>query len=68
MTHGGANLGGANLGGANHGFAPGLLDGLVAVITGAAGAIGAATTEIMAALGAQVVAADLDADRLAALA
>ena len=51
-----------------HGFAPGLLDGRVAVITGAAGAIGAATAEIMAALGAQVVAADIDAGRLAALA
>jgi 2-hydroxycyclohexanecarboxyl-CoA dehydrogenase len=54
--------------GAGHGFAPGLLDGRVAVITGAAGAIGAATAEIMAALGAQVVAADIDAGRLAALA
>jgi NAD(P)-dependent dehydrogenase (short-subunit alcohol dehydrogenase family) len=63
MTHGGANHGGAN-----HGFAPGLLDGRAAVITGAAGAIGAATAEIMAALGAHVVAADLDAGRLAALA
>jgi NAD(P)-dependent dehydrogenase (short-subunit alcohol dehydrogenase family) len=53
---------------AGHGFASGLLDGRVAVITGAAGAIGAATAEIMAALGAQVVAADLDGGRLAALA
>jgi 2-hydroxycyclohexanecarboxyl-CoA dehydrogenase len=78
MTHEGANHGGANHGGANHGFAnhgfanhgfaPGLLDGRVAVITGAAGAIGAATAEIMAALGAHVVAADLDAGRLVALA
>lgn len=58
MTH--ADLG--------HGFAPGLLDGRVAVITGAAGAIGGATAEIMAALGAQVVAADIDAPRLRALA
>jgi len=53
--------------GAEHGFASGLLDGLVAVITGA-GAIGAATAEIMAALGAQVVAADIDELRLAAIA
>ena len=54
-------------GAAEHGFAPGLLDGRVAVITGAAGAIGAATAEMMAALGAQVVAADIDTGRLAAL-
>jgi NAD(P)-dependent dehydrogenase (short-subunit alcohol dehydrogenase family) len=54
--------------GAGSGFAPGLLDGRVAVITGAAGAIGAATAEIMASLGAQIVAADNDAPRLAALA
>ena len=50
------------------GFAPGLLDGRVAVVTGAGGAIGGATAEIMAALGAAVVAADLDAARLEALA
>jgi 2-hydroxycyclohexanecarboxyl-CoA dehydrogenase len=54
--------------GTEQGFASGLLDGRVAVITGAAGAIGAATAEMMAALGAQVVAADIDAQRLAALA
>jgi NAD(P)-dependent dehydrogenase (short-subunit alcohol dehydrogenase family) len=54
--------------GAEHGFAPRLLAGRVAVITGAAGAIGGATAEMMAALGAQVVAADIDASRLAALA
>jgi NAD(P)-dependent dehydrogenase (short-subunit alcohol dehydrogenase family) len=50
------------------GFAPGLLDGRVAVITGAGGAIGGATAEIMAALGAHVVAADVDAARLESLA
>lgn len=53
--------------GADSGFAPGLLDGRVAVITGAAGAIGAATAELMGALGAQVVATDIDEQRLAAL-
>jgi NAD(P)-dependent dehydrogenase (short-subunit alcohol dehydrogenase family) len=56
------------LAGAESGFAAGLLAGRVAVITGAAGAIGAATAEIVATLGAQVVAADIDAPRLAALA
>jgi NAD(P)-dependent dehydrogenase (short-subunit alcohol dehydrogenase family) len=52
----------------DHGFAPGLLDGRVAVITGAGGAIGGATAEIMASLGAHVVATDVDEPRLAALA
>jgi 2-hydroxycyclohexanecarboxyl-CoA dehydrogenase len=50
------------------GFAPGLLDGRVAVITGAGGAIGGATAHLMATLGARVVAADIDATRLADLA
>lgn len=49
----------------NPGFAPGLLDGRVAVITAAGGAIGAATAEMMAALGARVVATDVDPARLA---
>lgn len=49
------------------GFEAGLLAGRVAVITGAAGSIGAATAEIMAALGAQLVVTDVDAQRLADL-
>jgi NAD(P)-dependent dehydrogenase (short-subunit alcohol dehydrogenase family) len=44
------------------------LTGKVAVITGAAGSIGAATARAFAAAGAELVLADLDADRLSALA
>jgi 2-hydroxycyclohexanecarboxyl-CoA dehydrogenase len=50
------------------GFAPDLMAGRVAVITAGGGAIGAAVAEIFATHGASVVCADLDADRLHALA
>jgi NAD(P)-dependent dehydrogenase (short-subunit alcohol dehydrogenase family) len=52
---------------ADSGFAPDLLAGRVAVITGGGGEIGASTAEIMAAAGAFVVCADVDGARLAAL-
>jgi NAD(P)-dependent dehydrogenase (short-subunit alcohol dehydrogenase family) len=46
----------------------GALDGKVAIVTGAAGAIGSATVAAMVAAGARVVAADRNTERLAALA
>jgi NAD(P)-dependent dehydrogenase (short-subunit alcohol dehydrogenase family) len=46
----------------------GTLDGKVAIVTGGAGGIGSATCRLMAARGARVVVADLDADRAEALA
>ena len=45
----------------------GALDGRVAIVTGAAGAIGSATVAAMVAAGARVVAADRHAERLAVL-
>src|ERR1022692_489171 len=42
------------------------LQGRVALVTGAASGIGAATAELFASMGARVVASDLDADRGAA--
>ena len=44
------------------------LEGQTAVVTGAAGGIGAATCEALARHGADIVATDLDEDRLAAVA
>src|SRR5689334_19787212 len=44
--------------------AVGELDGKVALITGGAGSIGAATARLFAAAGASVVVCDLDEDRL----
>ncbi|MDT4892455.1 MAG: 3-oxoacyl-[acyl-carrier protein] reductase [Pseudonocardiales bacterium] len=50
-----------------YGFEPGLLSGRVAVISAAGGAIGSSIATIMASLGADVIAADIDRERLAAL-
>ena len=44
------------------------MDGKVAIVTGGAGGIGAATARLIAARGGQVVIADIAADRAAALA
>lgn len=44
------------------------MDGKVAIVTGGAGGIGAATARLMTARGARVVIADINADRAASLA
>jgi len=48
-------------------FAPGLLAGKVIIVTGAAGGVGGAVARLLSSLGAQVVASDLDPERLASL-
>ncbi|MCW2596929.1 MAG: family NAD(P)-dependent oxidoreductase [Jatrophihabitans sp.] len=50
-----------------YGFEPGLLSGRVAVISAAGGAIGSSIAIVMASLGADVIATDIDGERLAAL-